>query len=139
MFPQASDSLPRALPHDAGPVSIWLYAASAELDGVVTGTAPSEVVEPAQSASKLRATKIPFFAEVSFNVGEEVSYMIVAAVSWFCPHPKQPLLGKPAEVWCHDKLEHPGIHLYIPVEKIASRCAHRTRIIDSDSDSDSPC
>ena len=87
----------------------------------------------------LEQLKYPFFAEVSFNVGEEVSYMIVAAVSWFCPHPKQPLLGKPAEVWCHDKLEHPGIHLYIPVEKIASRCAHRTRIIDSDSDSDSPC
>ena len=59
--------------------------------------------------------------------------MIVAAVSWFCPHPKQHLLGKPAEVLSHDKLEHPGIHSYLPVEKIASRCAHCTGIIGSDS------
>ena len=70
------------------------------------------MVEPSHPASKLRAAKLHFFAKVSFNVGEEVSYMIVAAISFFCPHPNQYLLGKPAEVCCYDKLEHPGIRIY---------------------------
>lgn len=107
--------------------------ALAEWDIHLYGIPPSEVVEPALPTSKLRATKIHFFSKISFTVGEEVSYMIVAAVSWFCPHPNQRLLEKPAEVWCHDKFEHPGIHSYLPVEKIASRCAHCTTNIDNDS------
>ena len=85
--------------------------ALAEWGNHLFGIPPSEVVEPAHPASNFRAAKIRFFVKFSFNVGQEVSYMIVA-VSWFCPHPNQYLLGKPAEVCCHDKLEHPGIRIY---------------------------
>lgn len=106
--------------------------ALSEWDSNLYGTPPSEVVEPAHPSSKFRPVKIHFFAKASFSVGEQVKYLVVAAVSWFRPHPSQHLLGKPAEVWCHENFERPGVHSYVPIEKIGNRCAHCTRTIEGD-------
>ena len=47
----------------------------------------------------------------------------VARVSWIFPHPKKYQLGKPAELWCSNLTECHGIHSFLPLNCILSRCA----------------
>ena len=43
--------------------------------------------------------------EKAFSIGENISNILVAAVSWYTPHPACDKLGKPAEVWCNSVSE----------------------------------
>ena len=78
--------------------------AQSEWVSSIFGTPPIEVSISSHPESNLRPVKIHYFAKVSFNVQAKTEFMVIAAVSWLCPHPHQHLLGKPAEVWCYNKL-----------------------------------
>lgn len=96
-----------------------------EWDTDLYGTTPTTtLIEPDHPDSKFRPVKVHYFAKVSFTVGEQMEYLVVAFVSWYSPHPNQHILGKPAQVWCYDIFEPSGVHSYLPVDKIISRCAH---------------
>lgn len=47
-----------------------------------------------------------------------------AHVSWFFPHPSRYIIGKPAELWCSTFFEAFGMHSYVPLDHLLSRCAH---------------
>ncbi len=94
---------------------------------------PTTLADPTHPASNYRPVKIHHFAKVSLNVGEQVQYIVVAHVSWYYPHPNQHLLGKPAQVWCPNLFEHYGLHSYLPVEKIVSRCVYCKRSVQDES------
>ena len=57
----------------------------------------------------------------------------VARVSWLFPHPKRYQLGKPAELWCLNHTESHGIHSFLPLDDILSRCAYAPFTLDDDS------
>ena len=98
--------------------------AFAEWDSDLFGPPPTALPDPLHPSSKFRQVKIHFFARVSCNAGDEVKYLDVAHVSWYFPHPNQHKLGKPAEVWCPELFERYGIHSFVPINKIVSRCVY---------------
>ena len=40
------------------------------------------------------------------------------------PHPQRYTIGKPAELWKSEHYEKFGIHSFLPLNQIISRCAH---------------
>ena len=59
----------------------------------------------------------------------------LAHVSWLFPHPKRYHLGKPAELWCSiaSLSESFGIHSFVPLDLLLSRCAHGPFTLDNES------
>ena len=57
----------------------------------------------------------------------------VARVSWLFPHPKRYQLGKPAELWCSNLTECHGIHSFLPLNDVLSRCAYAPFTLDDDT------
>lgn len=98
----------------------------AEWDSNLYGN-PPPVADPTLPNSELRAVKVHNFVKISFTIDHEdlIEYMVLAVVSWYSPHLSQHVMGKPAQVWCHDLFEPPyGIHSYLPIEKISSFCVY---------------
>ena len=106
--------------------------AMAEWDVNLYGPPPTALTDPSHPSSKFRPVKIQHFAKVSLSVEDHVQQFVFARVAWYQPHPYQYKLGKPAEVWCHDLFEHHGLHSFISLEKIVSRCVYCTKSINND-------
>ena len=106
-----------------------------EWDRNLFGPPLTAVADPFHPASKFRPVKIHHFAKLSIQVREhaQVQYLVVAHVSWYFPHPDQNKLGKPAQVWCRNMFERYGLHSYLPVDKIMSRCVYCVRRIQNES------
>ena len=60
-------------------------------------------------------------------------FWTLAFVSWFEPHPLRYKIGKPAELWCRTLFESFGIHSFVPLNLLLSRCAHGPYHINSES------
>lgn len=61
------------------------FVVMAEWDVNLFGPPPTALADPSHPAAKFRPVKINHFAKVSFTVGEEVQYLIVAHVSGTFP------------------------------------------------------
>ena len=96
----------------------------AEWDSDLFGPPPTTVSDPWHPSSKYRPVKIHYFAKVTCNTEDEVKFLDIAHVSWHFPHPNQHKLGKPVEVWCPELFERYGVHSYLPINKIVSRCVY---------------
>ena len=68
--------------------------------------------------SDLRPGVIDYFMKQNIVVDGRYVQCIMAAVSWFQPHPARHLLGVPVEVWCKDLFEMEGEATFIPVQRI---------------------
>ena len=68
--------------------------------------------------SDLRPGVIDYFMKQNIVVNGRYVQCIMAAVSWFQPHPARHLLGVPVEVWCKDLFEMEGEATFIPVQRI---------------------
>ena len=104
-----------------------------EWDNSLYGAPPTTLAEPHHPDAKFRPVKVHYFANVSFDVEGQLQHLIVAVVSWYFPHPAQHQLGKPAQVWSANQFESPGLHTYVPLKNIISRCAHCRRTIQNES------
>ena len=68
------------------------------------------------------------------QVEERQETWTLAFESWLFPHPSRYKLGKPAEVWCNTTLtESFGVHSYVPIGCLLSRCTHGLYIIEQES------
>lgn len=108
------------------------FIAMAEWDYNLYGPPPTPLTDPTHPSSRLRPVKIQHFSKVSINIGEHVQYLVIARVSWYQPHPYQHKVGKPAEVWCPNLFECHGLHSFIPIEKIVSRCVYCEKNIQNE-------
>lgn len=86
------------------------------------------------SSESIRPANIHYFLRVSLSVDDalnhdqhNVMYLSLAFVSWFTPHPACRALGKPAELWCSQLYEPHGVHSFVQIKDILSRCAHGMR------------
>ena len=57
----------------------------------------------------------------------------LAYVSWFAPHPCRYKIGKPAELWCRTLSETFGMHSFVPLDLLLTRCAHGPYNVNSES------
>ena len=55
---------------------------------------------------------------------------VFAISSWFAPHPKRYLLGRPAQIWCKGLFEVDGTHSFVPSDLLVSQCAHCIKTIE---------
>lgn len=75
-----------------------------------------------------RPANIHYFIRASLTMSNQCTeYLTLAFVSWFSPHPSRHNLGKPAELWCSQLYEPQGIHSFVQIKDILSRCAHGIR------------
>lgn len=104
--------------------------AMAKWDHDVFGTPPTPLPDVATHPnSHVRPVNIHHFAKVTFVHGTTSSELVFANASWYSPHPNRRIIGKPAEVWCSKLCETFGIHSFIPLQLICSRCAYCYRDI----------
>ena len=81
-----------------------------------------------------RPINIHYFAKILYTTSsvDEICttehHQTFAYCSWFFPHPARHNLGKPVEIWCNSVYEASGIHTFIPLNNIVSRCAHSVRM-----------
>ena len=62
--------------------------------------------------------KIHHFALISFSFEDEVvSHILIAVCSWYLPHSKVAKCGKPVQLWCAKKFEHPDCYCFIPINQ----------------------
>lgn len=93
------------------------------------GPSPTPLPNQNHPSANKRPVNIHYIAKVNVYTNEIVSSFTVAYVSWPQPHPNREVLGKPAEVWCYNLCESFGIHSFLPIHNIHSRCAiGRTKI-----------
>lgn len=57
----------------------------------------------------------------------------LACVSWFSPHPCRHFIDKPAELWFSTMFESFGMHSYMPLDNLLSRCAHGPFIVNDEA------
>ncbi len=98
------------------------------------GSPPTALPQPHHPNEHLRPVKVHYFAKVAFTDanGSQHSH-IVAALSWYAPHPSRTKLGPPAQVWCNSLFESSGIHSFAPLDCLLARCAYCTKCIDDES------
>ncbi len=98
------------------------------------GSPPTALPQPHHPNEHLRPVKIHYFAKVAFTDENSSQHtQIVAALSWYAPHPSRTTLGSPAQVWCISQFESSGIQSFAPLECLIARCAYCTKSIDDES------
>lgn len=75
-----------------------------------------------------RPVNIHYYMKVNVNTSIATKPFILAYVSWFLPHHERYAFGKPVELWYSEKFESAGIHTFLPIDHIVSRCAHGVRV-----------
>ena len=64
------------------------------------------------------------FIKASIAVEEnEYDYLLLAVVLWYLPHPNKDVVGKPTQIWHHNKFEAGNFYSFVPVEYLKCRCA----------------
>lgn len=84
-------------------------------------------------SANVRPVNIHHYMKVNFTVNSSAASLIFAQVSWFFPHPDRNAFGKPVELWCSRQFEPSGIHSFVPINNIISRCAHGTKFYNDES------
>ena len=89
------------------------------------GTPPTLVPEAfVVPASNIRPVKVHFYCKVYFTINSNTHSDMLAFVSWLTPHPQRYSIGKPAELWKREHYEKFGLHSFLPLNQVISRCAH---------------
>lgn len=70
--------------------------------------------------------------KASVEVDESIKQFLLAAVSWFKPHPNKDQIGKPVEIWCHSEYEDGGVSSFLPLDYFRCRCAFATEYIQNE-------
>ena len=101
-----------------------LFVALAHWDETIFGPFPTPLYNQLERNSSFRPVKIHHFGSVSFSVGDEVSNLPIAVCSWYLPHQQFGRIGKPVQIWCADKFEHPSYYCFVPIHLIKQHCSY---------------
>jgi len=83
------------------------------------GVPPTLVLEAfVVPASNIRPVK------VYFTINSNTHSELLAFISWSIPHSQRYSIGKPAELWKSEHNERFGLHSFLPLNQVISRCAH---------------
>ena len=74
--------------------------------------------------ANLRPVRINYFLKLSYCTSEVVHTHHFVCVSWFQPHPSRFSIGKPAQIWCKNAFEPEGLHSFLSLDRLSSRCIH---------------
>ena len=96
---------------------------------------PNEFLHP---KSHERPVNVHYYATVScsyLSTDHEECHKDwdLACVSWFSPHPNRYDIGQPAEIWCANLMESYGMHSFVPLKLLLSRCARGKQVINNES------
>ena len=92
------------------------------------GDPSTPLPQSTSESSKGRPVNVNYFMKVSITSGTTTESLFFANVSWFYPHPDRYACGKPVELWCNNFYESFGLHSFIPLDHLSSRCAHGTKV-----------
>ena len=90
----------------------------------IFGPFPTPLYNQLECNSSFRPVKIHHFGSVSFSVGDEVSNLPIAVCLWYLPHQQFGRIGKPVQIWCADKFEHPSYYCFVPIHLIKQCCSY---------------
>lgn len=102
-------------------------------DSDIFGRPPTMLPNSEHPSAHLRPVKIHHFIKATVEHVTK-STLVLAQVSWYCPHPNRDIIGKPAEVWCPNLYETFGIHSFLPLKYVGSRCAYTHKVNNHDDD-----
>ena len=98
--------------------------AMCEWDSTLFDSPPTPLSDSAHPDSKFRPVKIKHFIKASMVVEEnKYDYLLLAVVLWYLPHPNKDVVGKPTQIWHHNKFEAGNFYSFVPVEYLNCRCA----------------
>ena len=109
------------------------HIALAEWDEAVFGDPPTPVPDALHPDARFRPVQIHRFIKVSVAVQESFEPLLLAVVSWHLPHPDKSVIGKPSQIWHHNKFESSGIHSFLPIHYLKCRCAFRATTLRNES------
>lgn len=117
------------------------YVVSASWNESYYGSPPTVLPRPdtLHPSSNERPVNVHYYitATVSFSTAQKHNIChqswTVAHVSWFFPHPYRYNFGKPVELWCPTLFEAFGLHSYVPLDHLLTRCAHGPCSINDES------
>ena len=67
-----------------------------------------------------------------YTINNSTVSVVYAYVSWFFPHPDRFVVGKPAELWCRSQYEVFGLHSFLPINHLVSRCAYGIKELNNE-------
>lgn len=73
------------------------------------------------STSKLRGVRIDKFYKHTVAINGDSEVHLLVSLSWFKPHPKHLIFGKPVTVWYYDLFEFYAIYSLVLVQFIVNR------------------
>ena len=91
-------------------------------------TLPSNTLVP----SSHRPVNIHYFMQTFYTINNSTVSVVYAYVSWFFPHPDRFVVGKPAELWCRSHYEVFGLHSFLPINHLVSRCAYGIKELNNE-------
>ena len=114
------------------------FVAMARWEDTIYGPPPTTLPNRGHPDAKFRPVKIHYYVKASFSVPTDeqspsITSYLLAYVSWYYPHNDQQLLGKPAQLWCSELCERPGVHSFVPIDQLTARCAHSIRNVNDES------
>lgn len=102
--------------------------AMASWDSDLFGDPPTELpTDLVPSNTFQRPVNVHYYMKVNVSVNSSIESSVFAYVSWFFPHHQRYAFGKPVELWCSSKFESAGMHSFLPLDQLISRCAHGIR------------
>ena len=90
------------------------------------GVSPTQLPDSYLLLTNIRPVDVKYYFKASFTVKNTISSLIFAHVSWFLPHQQRYAMGKPVELWYDRMYECSGMHTFLPIDKLVSRCAYTT-------------
>lgn len=109
--------------HSTGKKSAKPCIAMALWDSQLFGSSIS-LPNSEQPEANVRPVNILYFVKASFQHATSSNTLVLARASWYSPHPNRYVIGKPAKVWCPDLYESFGIHSFLQLKYLKSRCAY---------------
>lgn len=92
---------------------------------------PSSLQNPADA--NLRPVKVNYFLKLSYHAqSDTVHTHTFISVSWFLHHPSRFEFGKPVQLWCKNAFEPGGLHSFVPLNYVVSRCIHSSMHVDGE-------
>ena len=105
-----------------------------EWDSTLFDSPPTPLPDAAHPQSKFRPVKIRYFIKASIAIEENgYDHLLLAVVLWYLPHPNKDIVGKPTQIWHHNKFEAGNLYSFVPVEYLKCRCAASIATVSDES------
>lgn len=100
------------------------YVVQAKWNNNLFGTSPTSLPEYDIPTANIRPIDVKYYFNATFTNKDTSCTITFADALWLLPHLQRYSIGKPAELWHNGLYECSGLHSYIPIDHLISRCAH---------------